>query len=205
MPFWKAWLNAMVWNRGDWRLFFSSWVSLKIEPSTSQLELLELAYCQTWCWPLVVELLVNFCPYGLGRSCHSQHSLVSSIRLLVFSLRHFVLRNSPSLWNSLFFGGQGHWALENEGFWRDGWCCISQPEPHRHKERGEHRQGKRKEGRCGVGLVCTEEERWTFLRMSVGLNCLVYGRERFFPNTSFSPSLSPFAGSIQRRTCFCGT
>lgn len=85
MPFWKAWLNAMVWNRGDWRLFFSSWVSLKIEPSTSQLELLELAYCQTWCWPLVVELFVNFCPYGLGRSCHSQHSLVSSIRLLVFS------------------------------------------------------------------------------------------------------------------------
>lgn len=85
MPFWEAWLNATVWNREDWSLFFSWWVSLKIEPSTSQLELLELAYCQTWCRPSVVELLMNFCPYGLGWSCHSQHSLVSSIRFLVFS------------------------------------------------------------------------------------------------------------------------
>lgn len=135
-------------------------------------------------------------------------TLISSIRLLVFS-------SLETLWDTLSWGilpasgiasflGARILSTRKWSVWKDGWCCISQPEPHRHKER-EHRQGKRKKEWCGVGLVCTEEERWTFLGMFVGLNCLVYGRERSLPNTSFSPFLPPFAGSIQRRTGFCGT
>lgn len=91
------------------------------------------------CHPCTSTWLMGGCWQGNFFFFFLRHSSPASDFLFSLrdTLRHFVLRNSPSLWNSLFFGGQGHWALENEGFWRDGWCCISQPEPHRHKERGE--------------------------------------------------------------------